>query len=86
MKKIVLFMALAATVAFSSCSKDDDDTIKCESCIANDTKVEICENSDGTYTLTVNGEQSSVLESLEGLTPKQVVDSTCEALNLIPSL
>jgi len=79
-------MALAATLAFTSCSKDDDDTNKCESCTANETKVEICENSDGTYTLTIDGEQSSVLESLEGLTPKQVVDSTCEALNLLPNL
>lgn len=86
MKKEIFSITLAATLAFTSCSKDDDDTIKCESCTANETKVEICENSDGTYTLTIDGEQSSVLESLEGLTPKQMVDSSCGALSLLSNL
>ena len=86
MKKVVLFMALAATVAFTSCSKDDDDENKCESCTANDTKVEICENGNGTYTLTIGDEESDTIEDLGGLTPKQVVESTCEALKFIPSL
>lgn len=85
MKKPLLFLALAATVAFTSCSKDDDDN-KCESCSANDTKVEICENGDGTYTLTVGGEESDTIDDLQGLTPKQIADSTCEALKLLPSL
>ncbi len=73
-------MAFAAAVAFSSCSKDDDN--KCESCTAQDQKIEICENSDGTYTLTVDG-QSSTIESLSGLTAKQTVEATCAALNTL---
>lgn len=80
MKKSILFLAFAVAVAFTSCSKDDDD--KCNSCTAQDQKIEICENSDGSYTLTVGGE-SSEIETLDGLTPKQVVDATCAALNTL---
>lgn len=78
-------MALAGTVAFTSCSKDDDDN-KCESCSVEDSKVEICDNGDGTYSFTIGGEKQEPLEDLEGLTPKQVVDATCESLKLLQNL
>ena len=83
MKKSILFLALFATVAFTSCSKDDDDN-GCKSCTAADQKVEICDNGDGTYDLTVGGESAGTLDEsdLEGMSPQQVVDATCEALNL----
>ena len=74
-------MAMAGTVAFTSCSKDDDDN-KCESCSVDESRVEICDNGDGTYTLSI-GEEQSTIEDLEGLTPKQVVDATCESLKLL---
>ena len=82
MKKAVLFLALAATVSFTSCSKDDDN--ECKSCTASNQKVEICDNGDGTYELTVGGESAGTLDEsdLDGLSPQQVVDATCEALNL----
>ncbi len=84
MKKSFLFLALAATFAFSTCSSDVDGGYSCESCMAQEVSVEICDNGDGTYTPTVDGVWQTLQESeLEGLTPKQLGDSTCEALNVL---
>lgn len=86
MKKTLLFFALAAAVAFTSCSKDDDDN-KCDSCTAQGQKIEICDNGDGSYTISTNDGAETITEAeLGGLTPKQVVDLTCEALNSLPDL
>lgn len=81
MKKALLFMSLALAVSFTSCSNDDDDS--CSSCTASNQKVEICDNGDGTYTLNVGDETSTLNSSdLSGLTPKQLVEATCSALSL----
>ncbi|WP_282048717.1 hypothetical protein [Maribacter aquivivus] len=47
--------------------------------------MEICDNGDGTYDLTVGGESAETLDEsdLDGMSPQQVVDATCEALNLL---
>ena len=82
MKKTILFMALVATVVFTGCSKDDDDK-KCESCTAQGQKIEICENGDGTYSMTGSSEIINE-EDLAGLTPKQLVDLACAAANMAP--
>ncbi len=83
MKKAILFMALATTVAFTSCSKDDDNS--CDSCTAKGETIEICDNGDGSYTLTTSGGAETLTKSdLAGLTPKQLVEASCTALNTLP--
>ncbi|BDW92362.1 hypothetical protein AB9K32_13980 [Allomuricauda sp. XS_ASV26] len=74
MKKLVLAAMVAVFVI--SCSKDDEND--CESC----EKAKICDNGDGTYTFSYDGEEEivkeEVLESLK-LTPKEYVELVCIA-------
>lgn len=79
MKKSILFIALAATISFTSCSKDDDK--KCESCDA--LSLQICDNGDNTYTFTSDGTSETLSkEELGGVTPKQYVDAFCALADL----
>lgn len=74
MKKIILSIAILASVSFVSCSSDDDDDVTqnaCETCdlgvqVGIPLVTEICDNGDGTITSTVFGEATT--ESLDGLT------------------
>ena len=77
MKKPLLFLAMAATVAFASCSDDDDDK-NCDSCTLQGEKLEICDNGDGTYTLSGGGESETIDEAdLQGVSTKEFVDALC---------
>ena len=78
MKKLVLFVAIAATFTIA-CSKDDDK--KCESCTSElGNKFEICDNGNGTYDVTAAGEKETLTEEeLGGLTPKLVIELACES-------
>ncbi len=60
MKKVVLFIALMSTVAFTSCSNDDDDVKKCASCSLLGISVEACDNGDGTVTVTSAGQSETL--------------------------
>ena len=77
MKKALLFSAVTLSILFTGCSKDDDAS-NCESCSLQGSLIEICDNNDGTYTLTAGGESETVNEEeLGGLTPKQFTDALC---------
>ncbi|MGW9684526.1 hypothetical protein [Flagellimonas sp. 2504JD1-5] len=78
MKKISLFVALTGLL-FVSCSKDDDDT-KCESCNLQGEKAEICDNEDGTYTVSRLDNALIVTQEeldLADLTPKEYIELVC---------
>ncbi len=76
-------MAFAATLVFTSCTGDDENN-DCESCTAQGQKIEICNNGDGTYTLSGGGESETVtqeeLDTLE-LTAGELVELTCSLAN-----
>lgn len=75
MKKVVLFMALMTTVAFTSCSNDDDDDVKkCASCSLLGISVEACDNGDGTVTVTSAGQSETLSgEDLDGISAAEYV-------------
>ena len=75
MKKVVLFMALMTTVAFTSCSNDDDDDVKkCASCSLLGISVEACDNGDGTVTVTSAGQSETLSgEDLDGISASEYV-------------
>jgi len=72
MKKVLFIIAMLISIAFISCSSDDDEIQKaCETCdvgvlVSIPAVTEFCDNGDGTITSTVFGE--STTESLDGLT------------------
>ncbi|WP_349352270.1 MULTISPECIES: hypothetical protein [unclassified Flagellimonas] len=80
MKKLVLTTLIVATL-ITACSKDDDKPTKeCESCTLQGNKVEVCDNADGTWTLSVAGSTTTTdpkLLGAEGLTPKEYAQSLC---------
>lgn len=54
MKKIFLIISLTVTLAFLSCSSDDDATkSNCESCTTQGVNVEFCPDGEGGYDVTV---------------------------------
>lgn len=57
-------MALAGTVAFTSCSKDDDDKNSCATCelkvLDSSVTSKYCDNGDGTMTVTTDGQENTV--------------------------
>lgn len=54
MKKIILSIAMLASITFVSCSDDDDNS--CKTCENSAHKVEVCDNGDGTAILTVSAQ------------------------------
>ena len=77
MKKVVLFLALAASVSFTSCSKDDDEN-KCATCsvdfFGTSITTEACDNGDGTVTVSIGGESQIITaEELDGTSPAEYV-------------
>jgi hypothetical protein len=80
MKKLVL-MVVATTAFIAACSKDDEPSKKCDSCTSDlGNKFEICDNGNGTYDVSENGDPVETITKgeLEGFTPKQVVELACE--------
>lgn len=88
LKKYLLGTSLLVSMAFSftSCSSDDSDDAKdCDSCTAQGQNIEICDNGNGTYTLTAAGESDTVTEEdLGGLPPAQFIQLICELANITP--
>ncbi len=79
MKKLVLMTAVAAAL-MTACSKDDGPAKDCESCNLDGQKVEVCDNGDGTWTLSVGGSTTTTdpkLLGAEDLTPEQYAKSLC---------
>ncbi len=80
MKKILLPLTYALAFIFVACSSDDDANSNCESCTSDlGNKFEICDNGDGTFTLTQPDGTTTITEGeLEGFTPKEVIEFGCE--------
>ncbi|MGB5236736.1 MAG: hypothetical protein WBM43_14420 [Flavobacteriaceae bacterium] len=79
-KKCILGISIVAAMAlgFSSCSDDDGDDRICESCDLQGQNVEICDNGDGTYTISAAGQSETITEEeLEGVTPEEYIDLIC---------
>jgi hypothetical protein len=75
-------LLLAALFAMSSCSSDDG-AKDCDSCTLQGKKLELCDNGNGTYTLSYDGKSETVNEAeLEDLTPKEFVDFVCALGNI----
>ena len=53
--KILLLTVVAAAALMTACSKDDGPTNECESCTLEGGKVEVCDNGDGTWTVSTAG-------------------------------
>ena len=86
LKKCILGISIVATMAIgiSSCSSDDDDR-DCDSCELQGQTVEICDNGDGTYTVSAAGQSETITEEeLEGVTPEEYIDLVCSLGDLIP--
>jgi hypothetical protein len=79
MKKFIVLLALTG---FISCNKENIKS--CDSCAVQGETIEICDNGDGTYTLTGGGESETFTQQEldeAGLTPKEVVELTCALVN-----
>ncbi len=86
MKKCILMITMVATMAFSltSCSKDDEKN-NCDTCSAMLQTIEICDNGDDTYTLTVAGQSETIpVGELGGLSPDEFIGVICDLSNLTP--
>ena len=74
MKKSILFLALAASITFSSCSDDDEQS--CRTC----DEVEYCINDDGSISVSDDGEGNSTTipaSELGELSPEEAVELIC---------
>ena len=78
MMKKIMFSAVLASIFSVGCSKDDGPTKKCDSCTLQGQKIEICDNGNGTYTLSAAGETETLdEEDLGDSTPKEFVEAIC---------
>ena len=78
-----MILPLAALFVLNACSNDDDGGRDCDSCTIEGQRLEICDNGNGTYTLTFEGESETITEEdLEDLTPKEFVNAICALGNL----
>lgn len=82
---ILGFSMLAMVVGFSSCSSDDGDDRNCDSCDLQGQTVEICDNGNGTYTVSAAGQSETITEEeLEGVTPAEYIELVCSLGDFIP--
>ena len=85
-KKCMFGIGLLASLSMGlmSCSGDDDEGGKdCDSCTAQGQTLEICDNGDGTFTLSGGGESETFPASdLEGVDPAEFVNLICDLANL----
>jgi len=79
MKKIILSAFAVCTLLFTACSSDDsgdDNGQECETCTINllgeDVSTEICDNEDGTVTISTEGEEDQTTD-LMGLSFAQFI-------------
>ena len=84
MKKSILLPALICVSICIGCSKDDEKKNTCESCTGSNIVLELCDNGDGTYTLSKGEAPQIVTQTVTeldllgaSLTPKQFVDMIC---------
>jgi hypothetical protein len=86
LKKCMFGIGLILTLSLGliSCSSDDDgDSRDCDSCSAQGQTLEICDNGDGTFTLSGGGESETFPASdLEGVDPSEFIGLICELANL----
>ena len=78
MKKSILLLTLICVSICIGCSNDDEDKNTCESCTGPEIALEICDNGNGTYTLS-KGEATQTLTEADliGLSPKKFIDVLC---------
>ncbi len=85
-KKCMFGIGLMLTLSLGllSCSSDDDgDSRDCDSCSAQGQTIEICDNGDGTFTLSGGGESETFPASdLEGVDPTEFIELICELADL----
>jgi len=84
MKKSILLSALICVSICIGCSKDDEKKNTCESCTGTNIVLEICDNGDGTYTLSKGEAPQATTQTVTeqdllvaSLTPKQFIDKIC---------
>lgn len=79
MNKAIWSLAAAIVVVLLGCSNDDDAGSNCESCTSSaGTKLEICDNGNGTYDISDETETERITEEeLLGLTPKLFIETAC---------
>ena len=76
---------LAMVLGLSSCSSDDDDNRTCDSCDLQGQTIEICDNGNGTYTVSAAGQSETITEEeLEGVTPAEYIEIVCSLGDLAP--
>ena len=77
-------LMLTLSLGLLSCSSDDDgDSKDCDSCSAQGQTIEICDNGDGTFTLSGAGDSETFPASeLEGVDPTEFIELVCELANL----
>ncbi|MEL6916726.1 MAG: hypothetical protein AAFO99_03245 [Bacteroidota bacterium] len=85
MKKPILAIASIMAVVFTGCSSDDDSNGNCDSCTLQGERIELCDNGDGTFTLTAAGEVDPTIteEQLLGLSPSEFVNLLCAAEDIV---
>jgi len=86
MKKIIFSAAMIAAIAFTGCSKDDEDENTCKTCeevsfFLFSADVELCDNGDGTaeMTYTIEGVGSET-QSID-LDGQSIDDFDCSLLS-----
>ena len=81
MKKIILSIAMLASVAFVSCSDDDDNKDSCKTCtltlVSINTSTKYCDNGDGKITATIAGQETSI-DIPEGMTFDTYISNAIE--------
>lgn len=86
LKKCMFGIGLMLTLSLGllSCSSDDDgDSKDCSSCSLEGQTIELCDNGDGTFTLSGAGQSETFPASdLEGLEAEEFVDLICALGNL----
>lgn len=79
-------LLVTMSMGLLSCSSDDDAAAAekdCTSCAAQGQTIEICDNGDGTFTLSGGGESETFPASdLEGVDPAEFIGLICELANL----
>lgn len=81
MKKTLLFLTTLTVFSIGGCSNDEEKNT-CESCTGTNISYELCDNGNGTYTLS-KGEASQTLTQADliGLSVREYVNILCTEEN-----